>query len=95
MKTIRDIACMKLAALSGRGAKKDFYDIYFLLQMFPLEVMLEWFKQKTGQTTVIHIIRSLGYFDEAEDSATPELLKPVTWTKVKKTIVEQADKYIQ
>ena len=32
----RDIAPMKLKAVVQRGSKKDFYDIYFLLDFFSL-----------------------------------------------------------
>jgi hypothetical protein len=94
MKGIKDIACMKLAALSARGVKKDFYDIYFLLKIFPLEEMLEWYKQKTGQKTVMHVIRSLTYFEDAEETDTPVLLRNVTWEDIKKTISSQANKFI-
>lgn len=33
--TPEDIAPMKLDAIAGRGKKKDFYDIYFLLETIP------------------------------------------------------------
>ncbi len=32
--SILDIACMKLDAITGRGRKKDFCDLYYLLQYF-------------------------------------------------------------
>jgi hypothetical protein len=95
MKGIKDIACMKLAALSERGAKKDFCDVYFLLQLFSLNEMLEWYKQKTGYKVVMHVIRSLAYFDDAENTQMPVLLKQVDWKEVKKAISLQANQYIQ
>jgi hypothetical protein len=94
MKGLKDIACMKLAALSARGVKKDFNDIYFLLKLFSLEQMFEWYKLKTGFTTVMHVIRSLTYFDDAEATETPVLLKPVDWMGVKTTISSHANKFI-
>lgn len=94
MKGLRDIACMKLAALSVRGVKKDFYDIYFLLQLFSLDEMFAWYKEKTGFKTVIHVIRSLTYFDDAEKTEIPVLLKVVDWREVKRTISEHANKFI-
>jgi hypothetical protein len=86
---------MKFAALLDRSTKKDYFDIYFLLQQFSLAEMFEWFKQKTGQKTVIHIIRSLVYFDEAENTATPEMIKPAEWNEVKAFISLHVGKYIQ
>ncbi len=32
--SIKDIAAMKLAAITGRGSRKDFIDIYFILKKF-------------------------------------------------------------
>ena len=34
---IRDIAAMKIAAVIGRGTKKDFVDLFFLLHCCPLK----------------------------------------------------------
>ena len=94
MKSIKDIACMKLAALSGRGAKKDFYDIYFLLNLFTLDEMLDWYKKKTGHNVVMHVLRSLAYFEDAEETETPVLLKEADWDRVKKAITQKANNYL-
>ena len=37
--SLKDIACMKLSAIASRGTKKDFIDIYFLLQIYSLETL--------------------------------------------------------
>ena len=44
MLSIEDIIPMKLSAIAGRGSKKDFYDIYFLLDTFTLSQMFDLFK---------------------------------------------------
>ncbi len=46
MADIDDIAAMKLNAVTGRGSKKDFYDIYELLQHFSLTSLLDAFSRK-------------------------------------------------
>ena len=46
MAKIEDIAAMKLSAVTGRGTRKDFVDIYFLLQLFSLREMMQFFNQK-------------------------------------------------
>ena len=43
---IEDIAAMKLAAITGRGSRKDFIDLYFLLQKYSLKKMLSFYKEK-------------------------------------------------
>ena len=37
---IDDIAAMKLAAITGRGSRKDFVNLYFLLQRYSLKSIL-------------------------------------------------------
>jgi len=41
-----DIAAMKLFAIQKRAAKKDYTDIYYLLQKYSLEVLLDAFYRK-------------------------------------------------
>ncbi len=84
MLDIRDIAPMKLKAIAQRGSKKDFYDIYFLLQQMPLEDILRLFQEKFKQHEIFHILKSLTYFEDAEQFADPMVFdKKITWSKVK------------
>jgi predicted nucleotidyltransferase component of viral defense system len=89
---IEDIAPMKIDAISGRGSKKDFYDLYFLLDIYSLPQILDLYSKKYQHSTLFHVIKSLTWFADAEPQILPELLdKKVTWQKVKKRI-EQAVK---
>jgi hypothetical protein len=70
----RDIAAMKLVALSQRGTKKDFVDLFFLLRdkltLADFKTLVE--QKFTGiRYNWTHIIRSLGYFEEAENDPMP------------------------
>lgn len=88
---VKDIAPMKLNAVTGRGSKKDFFDIYFLLKIMPLDEIVTLFKQKFNQHEVFHVIKSLTYFEDAEGYADPIVFdKSVTWEKVKQTIRKEA-----
>jgi len=49
MYSLEDIAAMKLNALGDRGAKKNFYDIYSLLDRFSMGMMLNFYKEKYTQ----------------------------------------------
>lgn len=91
-----DICAMKLKTAMNRGAKKDFYDIYFLLQEFSLTKMFELFEKKYTNIEPNAIVRSLTYFEDAEETENPVLLKEVslTWEKVKETIVSETRKIV-
>mgnify|MGYP001588226550 CR=1 FL=1 len=81
-----DIAAMKLAALAGRGSRKDFVDLYFhARQVVPLERVFELFREKYRGVSVdpYHLLRSLTFFDDADAEAMPELLTEVTWEEIK------------
>jgi len=62
---LRDIACMKIDAISSRGSKKDFIDIYFLLKELYLKELLNLFDKKYREIKYnrLHILKSLTYFE--------------------------------
>ncbi len=86
--SVDDIMAMKLSAITKRGSKKDFVDIYFLLQEFPLSFMLENFKTKYVSSETYMTVRSLSYFEDADLNEMPVLLmdKDVSWDEMKETI---------
>ena len=95
MLSIKDIAAMKLSAVSKRGAKKDFFDIYELLQeKYTLKEMLDHYKTKYENHALGFLTRSLLYFDDAELEPDPVMIKNYNWQEVKKEISSQVRKLI-
>jgi len=87
---IEDIAAMKLDAITGRGSKKDFFDLYFLLKKYKLSFLLEFYNEKYKHQTLFHVIRSISYFKDAENDPEPLVFdKKITWVKVKKLISQE------
>jgi len=85
-----DIACTKLQTVSARGSKKDFIDIYFLLQEFTLPLLFKKLKEKypNSDYNQAHILKSLTYFDDALNQPMPKMHGLITWEQVQKEIVE-------
>jgi predicted nucleotidyltransferase component of viral defense system len=83
---MKDIASMKLAAITNRGTKKDFIDIYFLLQHYSLNEMLQFYKLKYKTDAIYNVIRSLVYFADAESDPLPKMYVPLQWNDVKSSI---------
>ncbi len=83
-----DIACTKLQTISMRGGKKDFVDLFFLLDLFTLSELLAATQKKYAQIdySQTHILKSLVYFADAEHQPMPRLLKQVPWETVKQRI---------
>jgi hypothetical protein len=90
---LMDIAAMKLAAITGRGTKKDFIDIYFLLRNFTLEEMLAFYDRKYPDGSAFLALKSLGYFEDAEAEQNPVMLEGVEWDEVKNRINKDLKAY--
>ncbi|NCA94167.1 MAG: hypothetical protein EOM84_03200 [Sphingobacteriia bacterium] len=87
----RDIAAMKIDAASSRGSKKDFIDLYFLLEKYSLVELIVFFEKKFSDIKYnkLHILKSLVYFSDAEAEPMPMMLKEVSWQKVKEKISQE------
>lgn len=86
---------MKLAAIAGRGSKKDFIDIYFLLQEFSLQEMLTFYNEKYHDSSSFLVLKSLTYFDDAETEPQPYMLKKTDWKQIKQSIVSSLDTFLK
>jgi len=84
---IRDIAAMKLSAITNRGTKKDFIDCYFLLKTFSLNELICFYLKKYSDTQLFTLIKSLTYFEDAEEEPMPKMAEPIDWHEVKASIV--------
>lgn len=91
---ISDIAAMKLAAITGRGTKKDFVDLFFLFNRFSLEQMIGFYRNKFPDGSEFMVIKSLTYFEDAENEALPVMLKKADWKDVKSKIIYETKKFI-
>ena len=86
MASARDIAAMKISAITNRGSRKDFVDLYFLMQEFSLEEILDFYMEKFRDANRWLALRSLPYFEDAEMEPMPKMLHDIFWTDVKSTI---------
>ncbi len=84
--SVEDIIPMKLSAVAGRGSKKDFYDIFYLLDIYGLEQMISLFETKFPQTSKFHILKSLAFFNDAESEPDPQTIENTDWIVIKERI---------
>jgi len=88
-----DIAAMKLAAITGRGSKKDFIDIYFLLKEFSLDEIFNFYDEKFHDGNRFLVMKSLTYFEDAERDLMPKMLFEIDWETVKTFIINLVKNY--
>lgn len=84
--SLADVTAMKLNAIANRGSKKDFYDLFRILDEMRLPDALNLFEQKYQNTDRFVAIRSLGWFEEAEGEPDPIAPTGPSWSEVKARI---------
>ena len=88
--SVFDIAVMKLIAIGGRGAKKDFFDLYNIIEKCNISSyeLVNGLKQKCGENiNYVNIIMGLSYFEDAEDEILPNTFVNYNWENIKKFFI--------
>ncbi len=86
----RDIVAEKFKAISQRGTKKDFYDLYAAIQLkLSIEEACLAFKKRFGSSDInmYHVLKSMIFFEDAEDEPSPIIVikgKEWQWDNIKK-----------
>ena len=83
---------MKISAITARGRKRDFIDLFCLMKHYSLRDMLDFFLEKYKNATAMLAIRSLFYFEDAENDFDPKCFFKYDWIKVKQSIMAAAKK---
>lgn len=87
-----DIASMKIIATSQRGAKRDFFDLYFILQDIPFRKIAENMVHRFGNDRLnpVHIGKSLVFFNDADTDPDPRMLgnDNPSWEGMKKFFIK-------
>lgn len=85
---ILDIASMKIIAITQRGVKRDFVDLYQILTKTPFYKVAETLVSKYGSNRINPILigKALVYFTDAESDPEPNYKSKnsTDWSKIKK-----------
>ncbi|MBI5885473.1 MAG: nucleotidyl transferase AbiEii/AbiGii toxin family protein [Deltaproteobacteria bacterium] len=88
-----DIASMKVIAISQRGAKRDFVDLYFIMQDTPFWKVAENLVERYGADRInpVHIGKALVFFDDAEADPDPLYMTKARtdWKRIKRFFKDQ------
>jgi len=88
-----DIGAMKLAAITNRGRKRDFFDLFFLLQTYTLRNLFDAYNAKYRDGSEFLVLKSVTYFEDAEEDDVPAVFDTsLSWELVKRTIEKEAKK---
>ena len=90
-----DVAVMKIIAISQRGKKRDFVDLYwYSCNQEPLAPVIERARcQYPGQEhNTSHFLKSLVYFEDAESDPMPKLYFKADWAGIKSYFYREVPK---
>ncbi len=93
----RDIAVMKLLAITNRGSRKDFVDLYTILRDGPdLKYYLDLMPRKYGTSRInaYQVLMSLTWFDDAEEEPPPMMIEPFDWDECKAFFVRETRRIV-
>ncbi|MBF0328858.1 MAG: nucleotidyl transferase AbiEii/AbiGii toxin family protein [Nitrospirae bacterium] len=95
--SIFDIAAMKMIAIIQRGTKRDFADLYFILQTTPFYKIANHTVKRFGKERVnpIHIGKALVYFSDADSNPDPVYIeRKIKWETIKKFFKQYAKQFV-
>lgn len=92
---VKDISAMKMSAVTNRGTRKDFIDLYFLLKTSSIKELMELYLKKYTDAQLFTVLKSLTYFDDADADPMPIMITPIRWNDVKTTIIQAVNQYLQ
>ena len=89
----KDIAAMKINAIMGRGTRKDFIDLYVLLQHYSLPQIMDFYRQKYPEFSEYRALLSMTYFDDAEMQDMPLMFIDTPWESMRTSIIQAVEAY--
>ena len=98
---LRDIVAEKIKAISQRGSKRDFIDLYAVLKMkFSVPVICDFFRRrfKDSDINLYHLVKSLVFFEDADQEPSPFIVfsgEDWKWENIKSFFVENIELFEQ
>lgn len=90
-----EIIALKLNAIAGRGAKKDFWDVHELLHHYSFEQMMSYYYKRYPNNSPMMVCKSITFFADADLEPNPNCFKKHDWEEIKKEITKKFNIYLQ
>ncbi len=90
--SIEEIIALKLNAVAGRGAKKDFWDLHELLNHYSIDQMIAFYSKKYPDNDLLMVKNSISYFADADIQPDPKCFKSLKWETIKRNIKKKINR---
>lgn len=89
--SLADVGLMKLDAITDRGARRDFYDVYFISRHISLDRLLDQssIKYPYVRGFGMMVLEGMVDFDRADQDASVETIPLVAWETIKEFFVQE------
>lgn len=91
----KDISAEKLKTIAQRGKKKDFIDLYCVLnfQFLSIEQIISIFKRKFPEMNCYQVLKSLTYFEDAEGDPEVVSKEKLSWEEIKSYFISNISEF--
>lgn len=88
MMHLEEICASKLFAILNRGEKKDYIDIATLLDLYSLDQMVSFYKEKYNNSDESILLKYLCSFSDIDFQALPNMVSSLNWETAKQKIID-------
>ena len=89
-----EIAAMKLEAITSRKEKKDYWDIFILLNEYSFSQLMDFYKERYPWNDIREVIESTGTSDKCDNQPDPLTFCYKEWAEVKLKIHSELQKIL-
>ncbi len=98
--SLEDIAAMKVSAITDNGTRiKDFVDLYYLLQYFKLDEIIQFYEKKYQSENSFHALKSITYFNNLDIESINNINflknKRIKFEKLKSILIKETEDYLK
>ena len=90
---LKDQAADTFEGIARRGNRQDFINVYFLLQHFSLEEIMDFYVQKYPKYSLFRALMGLTFFADAEKLDMPEMFVDFDWEQCKSFILNKVKEF--
>jgi hypothetical protein len=91
---IEEIAAMKLEAITSRKEKKDFWDIYQILNHYNFTQLIDFYKERYPWNDIRDVIENAGKIEYCNNQPDVYTFEKLTWNTVKNQFLIKLQQYI-
>jgi predicted nucleotidyltransferase component of viral defense system len=92
--SLKDIGAMKIQAVASRISKKDYYDVFELLNVYTFADLIEFYTKMYPNHDIASVLKSMSDFKEADLEEAPISLRSISWDVIKEKLSTEIKNYI-